>query len=351
MCLAVFSVAGPAIIYLYGGHLAIREGLSIGTLIAFVAYLTNLYRPVGQLANVYVALQGGLAVFERIFEYLDRTPDVEDDPGAVELTDVQGAIRLEHVGFQYPRPPSPANGENGEEPREPTEVRPALEDVSFEIRPGEQVALVGPSGAGKTTITYLLPRFYDPAEGRVLLDGRDLREVTQDSLRGHFGVVTQDTFLFHTSIRENLRYARPEATEEEMFAAARSANIHDFIAALPDGYDTIVGERGFRLSGGEKQRLAIARALLKDPRILILDEATSHLDAASEHLIQQELGTLLKGRTAVIIAHRLSTILNADKIVVLDAGRVVEVGSHGELLRNGGLYASLYERQFGNRGD
>jgi len=358
MCLAVFSVAGPAIIYLYGGHLAIREGLSIGTLIAFVAYLTNLYRPVGQLANVYVSLQGALAVFERIFEYLDRSPEVEDRPDALPLTEVRGEIRLEHVSFRYPRPPEPPNGEDGEPAKLGTgtnsrrlELVPvpnfALQNVSFEIRPGEQVALVGPSGAGKTTITYLLPRFYDPTEGRVLLDGHDLRDVTQESLRAHFGVVTQDTFLFHTSVRENLRYAKPTATDQEMFEAARSANIHDFIMGLPEGYGTIVGERGFRLSGGEKQRLAIARALLKDPRILILDEATSHLDAASEHLIQQALGALLKGRTAVIIAHRLSTILSADKIVVLDEGRVVEVGSHADLLRNAGLYATLYERQFG----
>ena len=347
MCLAVFSVAGPAIIYLYGGHLAIREALSIGTLIAFVAYLTNLYRPVGQLANVYVSLQGALAVFERIFEYLDRNPEVGDKPDAVELTEVHGEIRLEHVSFEYPRPPETPGGENGEPEAAPPEPRPALQDVSFEVRPGEQVALVGPSGAGKTTITYLLPRFYDPTEGQVLLDGHDLRDVTQESLRAHFGVVTQDTFLFHTSIRENLRYAKPDATDEEMFEAARSANIHEFISGLPEGYGTIVGERGFRLSGGEKQRLAIARALLKDPRILILDEATSHLDATSEHLIQQALGILLKGRTAVIIAHRLSTILNSDKIIVLDEGRVVEVGSHADLLRNGGLYATLCERQFG----
>jgi ATP-binding cassette subfamily B protein len=346
MCLAVFSVAGPAAIYLYGGHLAIRDALSIGTLIAFVAYLTNLYRPVGQLANVYVSLQGGLAVFERIFEYLDRAPDVEDRPGAVELTRVRGEIRLDHVTFEYPRPPEAVNGANGEAEGPPPESRPALQDVSFDIKPGEQVALVGPSGAGKTTVTYLLPRLYDPGEGRVVLDGHDVREVTQESLRANFGVVTQDTFLFHTSVRENLRYARPDATEEEMFEAARSANIHDFIMSLPEGYNTVVGERGFRLSGGEKQRLAIARALLKDPRILILDEATSHLDATSEHLIQEALKVLLHGRTAVIIAHRLSTILNADKIVVLDEGHVVEVGSHADLLRNGGLYATLYHQQF-----
>ncbi len=347
MCLAVFSVAGPAAIYLYGGHQAIREELSIGTLIAFVAYLTNLYRPVGQLANVYVALQGALAVFERIFEYLDRSPDVADRPDAIELAGVQGDIRLEGVSFEYPRPAELPADENGEPEAPRIETRPALQDVSFEIRPGEQVALVGPSGAGKTTVTYLLPRFYDPTEGRVVLDGHDLRDVTQESLRAHFAVVTQDTFLFHTSVRENLLYARPEATLEEMFAAARSANIHDFIVGLPEGYDTVVGERGFRLSGGEKQRLAIARALLNDPRILILDEATSHLDSASEHLIQQALEILLQGRTAVIIAHRLSTVLNADKIVVLDEGRVVEMGSHTELVGNGGLYATLYHRQFG----
>jgi ATP-binding cassette subfamily B protein len=347
MCLAVFSVAGPAAIYLYGGHQAIRGELSIGTLIAFVAYLTNLYRPVGQLANVYVSLQGGLAVFERIFEYLDRRPDVMDTPNAVELTRVRGDIRLQHVSFEYPQPPHHPGDSGGDPERPPTGGRPALQDVSFEIRAGERVALVGPSGAGKTTVTYLIPRFYDPTEGRLTLDDHDLREITQGSLRAQIGVVTQDTFLFHTSVRENLLYARPDATPEEIFAAARSANIHDFIAGLPDGYETVVGERGFRLSGGEKQRLAIARALLKDPQILILDEATSHLDSTSEHLIQRALETLLQGRTSVIIAHRLSTILNADKIVVLDRGRVVEVGSHSELLDNGGLYAALYRRQFG----
>jgi len=352
MCLTVFSVAGPAAIYLYGGHLAIRDELSIGTLIAFVAYLTNLYRPVGQLANVYVTLQGALAVFERIFEYLDRRPEVEDRANAVALGRAGGHIRFEGVGFEYPRPAQPVTGEDdgGDVGSQEAEAGPrfALRDVSFEILPGEQAALVGPSGAGKTTITYLLPRFYDPVEGRILLDGHDLRDVTQDSLRAQIGVVTQDTFLFHSTVRENLLYARPDATDEELFAAARSANIHDFIAALPEGYGTVVGERGFRLSGGEKQRLAIARALLSDPQILILDEATSHLDATSEHLIQEALQTLLRGRTAVIIAHRLSTILNADKIIVLDRGAVVEVGSHEYLLDNGGLYATLYHRQFGS---
>ena len=340
MVLSVFSVIGPAAIYLYGGHQAIREELTVGTLIAFVAYLTNLYRPIGGLANVYVAFQGALAVFQRIFDYLDRSPDVEDRPGATPLSEVGGSISLEGVHFAYPRAHAQAGGEPA------PERRWALENVSFEIEAGQRVALVGPSGAGKTTVTYLLPRFYDPTEGRVTLDGHDLRDITQESLRSHFGVVTQDTFLFHTTVRENLLYARPSATEDEIVSACRSANIHDLISDLPEGYGTVVGERGFRLSGGEKQRLAIARALLKDPRILILDEATSHLDATSEHLIQEALEVLLKGRTSVIIAHRLSTILTADSIVVLDHGRVVEQGSHETLIGLDGLYASLYRRQF-----
>lgn len=336
MALSVFSVGGPALIYWYGGYQAIQGQISVGTLIAFVAYLTSLYRPLTQLANVYVDVAGALAIFQRIFEFLDVVPEVRDRPGAVELGAVAGHVRYEHVSFAYPRA--------GDGPDVPHEN--ALQDVSFEILPGQRVALVGPSGAGKTTISYLLPRFYDPTEGRITLDGHDLRDVTLAGLRAHIGMVLQETFLFHASVRENLLYARPGATDAEVFAAARAANIHDFIETLPEGYDTLVGERGFRLSGGEKQRLAIARALLKDPQILVLDEATSNLDATSEYLIQQALETLLRGRTSLVIAHRLSTILTADRILVLDRGRLVESGPHEELLARGGLYATLFHQQF-----
>ncbi len=342
MILSVFSAMGPALVYGYGGLQVMREELTPGLLVAFAALLTLLYRPIMQLATVYVDVQAGLAVFERIFDYLDLQPAVADRPAAVRPDTVRGDIALDRVTFLYPGPPPDRAAADEDAP-----PAFALREVSFRIRPGEQVALVGPSGAGKTTLTYLLPRFYDPVEGRITLDGHDLRDIAQDALRRHMGIVTQETFLFHATLRENLLYARPDASPAQIEAACRAAHIHEFIAGLPDGYDTVVGDRGFRLSGGEKQRVSIARALLKDPAILILDEATSSLDATSEHLIQEALETLLRGRTSVIIAHRLSTILRSDRIVVLDEGRVVEQGRHEDLLARGGLYAELYRKQFG----
>jgi ATP-binding cassette subfamily B protein len=346
MVLGTFSAVGPALIYFYGGYQVIQEELTLGMLIAFAALLGLLYRPLVQLASVYVDLYAALAVFDRIFEYLDMEPQVRDpETPATELPYARGHVAVEGVGFRYPRPPAVVQAVAPAAPNGGGVF--ALEDVSLEILPGQRVALVGPSGAGKTTLTYLVPRFYDPDTGRITLDGVDLRTLRQEDLRRHIGMVTQETFLFHASVRENLLYARPEATDAEMQEACRAANIHELIAGLPDGYDTVVGERGFRLSGGEKQRLSIARALLKDPTILILDEATSNLDATSEHLIQQALEKLLHGRTSLIIAHRLSTILSSDRIVVLDKGRVVEAGTHTELLRHNGLYAELFEKQFG----
>jgi ATP-binding cassette, subfamily B, bacterial len=331
--LGLFESIGPALIYLYGGWLVIRGDISIGTVVAFVAYLRNLYSPVSDLANVHVDVMSSLALFERLFHYLDLEPEIQERPDATCPPPTRGEIVFDDASFGY------------------VPDRLALERVSFAARPGQLVALVGPSGAGKTTVTYLVPRFYDPTDGRITIDGHDLRDVSLEWLRSQIGVVTQETFLFHTTVRENLLYGRPGATQAEVEDACRAAYIHDFITSLPDGYETIVGERGYRLSGGEKQRIAIARVLLKDPRILLLDEATSSLDSRSEALIQAALAPLLHGRTSLVIAHRLSTILAADLILVLDHGRLVERGTHGELLAQGGLYTRLYREQFKTQND
>ena len=359
--LGIASAIGTALIYWVGGHLVLREAITVGTIVAFAAYLTRLYGPISALSNVQVEFATSMVSFERVFEYLDLPLEIQDRPDAIELGRVDGHVRFEDVSFSYMLPgeqtesiPPTFSGDGDDEGTVVSSAasrRWALRHVSFEIEPGQLVALVGPSGAGKTTITYLLPRLYDPTEGSIKLDGLDLREVTQESLARQIGMVTQETYLFHDTVRANLLYARPEASQEEMITACRAANIHDFIAGLPDGYDTIVGERGYRLSGGEKQRLAIGRVILKDPCLLILDEATSHLDSQSEALIQAALEPLLTWRTSLVIAHRLSTILAADKILVLDDGQLVETGTHHELLAHGGLYAHLYETQFGSTAD
>ncbi len=367
----VFSIT-PAFVYWLAGFLAINGDSSaptIGDIVAFTTLQSRLFFPLGQLLNVQVEMQGALALFDRIFEYLELDPVIVDAPDAVDLAaaPVAGRIRFRHVSFRYPTPaPREARAEAAleTEPSEPHEAAPGaaadgtrveplpfgLEDIDFEVEPGQLVALVGPSGSGKTTTTYLVPRLYDADEGSVEIDGRDVRQISLISLGRVIGFVTQETYLFHASVRENLLYAKPEASQSDLEAAARAAAIHDRITELPQGYDTIVGERGYKLSGGEKQRIAIARVLLKDPRILILDEATSALDTVSERLIQAALERLEKGRTTIAIAHRLSTILRADQILVYNAGHIVERGTHAQLLERGGLYARLYREQFEDGG-
>ncbi|MDB5069350.1 MAG: transporter, partial [Candidatus Eremiobacteraeota bacterium] len=324
-------VIGPAVVWLTGGWLTIAGGVTVGTIVAFVAYLGRLYGPASSLAGVQVQIVSAFAVFERIFEYLDMQPEGAEKPDAAVLRDVRGEIAFEDVEFSY------------------TPERSALHGVSYRVAPGQMAAFVGPSGAGKTTITQLVPRFYDPQSGAVRVDGHDVRDVTLASLRENIGIVTQETYLFHDTIAANLRYARPDATDAELITASRAANIHEFVASLPDGYQTVVGERGHKLSGGERQRLAIARVLLKNPRILILDEATSALDSANEAAIQAALVPLMEGRTSLVIAHRLSTILNADIIFVVESGRIAEHGTHADLLARNGAYARLYWKQFRDR--
>jgi ATP-binding cassette subfamily B protein len=352
-----FSIM-PAFVYLLAGSLIIGgdESVSIGTIVAFTTLQSRLFFPLGQLLNVQVEIQGALALFDRIFEYLEMEHDITDAPDAVELSPatMRGEVRFDDVTFRYPV--AAAQIEAAEETAEaeaegravPTAVQPfALEGIDFSAAPGKLVALVGPSGSGKTTSTYLIPRLYDVDRGAVRIDGVDVRGITLESLGRVIGFVTQETYLFHDTILANLRYAKPDATMDEIIEAAQAAAIHDRITELPDGYDTVVGERGYKLSGGEKQRVAIARVLLKDPRILILDEATSALDTVSERLIQSALQRLMEGRTTIAIAHRLSTILRADQILVMSRGRIVERGTHEELIRHEGLYARLSAEQFG----
>jgi ATP-binding cassette subfamily B protein len=345
IALTLVGALGTAAVYWIGGHLVLDGNMSPGTLVALSLLVTRIYMPLTSLTNARVDVMSAMVSFERVFEVLDAPNAVTDRPGAVELPLPLGRVEFDHVTFHYPAADDVAIAslEMGLPRSSSSELVDVLRDVTFTIEPGQLVALVGPSGAGKTTLASLIPRLYDVTGGAVRIDGNDVRDVTLDSLRAAIGVVSQDPHLFHDTVMANLRYARPDATDDEIVTAARAAQIHDVIADLPDGYGTVVGERGYRLSGGEKQRLAIARMLVKDPAIVVLDEATSHLDSENESLVQKALANALSGRTAVVIAHRLSTIVDADQIVVLDDGRVVERGRHEQLRAAGGLYADLYE--------
>src|SRR5436309_3448255 len=375
MFIGIFFSITPAIVYLVAGlqiiHNPVNSPISLGGIVAFTTLQSRLFFPIGQLLNIQVDVQGALALFDRIFEYLDLPIEIKDKPKTLHLkaNDVRGEVAFKDVSFTYKNddygllstasrpgqngnqkekdeiPTEPISTETAEVSEKP-ERRSTLSHVTFDIQPGQLAALVGPSGAGKTTITYLVPRLYDVDSGAVEIDGHNVKDIALASLGELIGMVTQETYLFHASVRENLMYARSDATEVEMIAAAKAAAIHDRIMELDDGYDTIVGERGYKLSGGEKQRMAIARVILKNPRILILDEATSALDTHSERLIQAALEPLMKNRTTLAIAHRLSTILAADVILVVNHGEIVERGTHDELMQLGGVYARLYNEQF-----
>lgn len=377
--MGLVSAIGTALVYGIGGYFVIQDTFTVGTIVAFGAYLGSLYGVLQGLAGAPVEFSTSMVSFERVFEIIDLPLDIKEKEGAQVVHETRGEIRFENVNFTYKLDEtkllsevkrygsmdnvkavlslgaSSATGNGKKSQAENVEgdelVRSqareiALTDISFRAEPGQLVALVGPSGAGKTTLTYLIPRLYDPTSGQILLDGLDLRDLALDSLAHQIGMVTQENYLFHDTIRTNLIYAKMDATQEEIESAARAANIHNFIVGLPEGYETIVGERGYRLSGGEKQRIALARVILKNPRILVLDEATSSLDSESEALIQEALKRVMAGRTSIVIAHRLSTILAADLILVMDRGQIVERGTHTELLALGGLYAQLYETQF-----
>jgi ATP-binding cassette subfamily B protein len=351
--LALIGAIGTALVYWLGGRSIVNGSLTVGTVVALAALVQRLYAPLTDLASARIDLLTAMVSFERCFELLDAPRTVTEKPDAIALEHPAGLVEVDDVWFQYPAPSSvsipsltaettlPDGQGHDDDPS-----RAVLRGVSFTARPGTMTALVGPSGAGKTTLSHLVPRLYDVTAGTVHIDGHDVRDLTLLSVGAAIGMVTQDAHLFHQSIGENLRYARPDATQSDLEAACRAARIHHVIASLPDGYDTVVGDRGYRLSGGEKQRLAIARVLLKDPAVVVLDEATAHLDSETELLVQQALGEALSGRTSIVIAHRLSTIQAADQILVLDDGRIVERGSHTELLARRGLYAELYETQY-----
>jgi ATP-binding cassette subfamily B protein len=368
MIIGLLSAIGTAFIYGIGGYLVIKDVFTIGTIVAFGSYLASLYSSLQNLANAPVEFATSIVSFERVFEIIDLPREIQEIANPVVLERAKGSISFEDVSFRYESrsdlelrevkrfgqmekvtavlsdyTKDETQAESTESNRDEEWI---LEHISFTVNPGELVALVGPSGAGKTTMTYLVPRLYDTTSGTIRIDGRDIRDYQLDSLMKQIGMVTQESYLFHDTIRTNLLYAKPDATEDELYAAAKAAHIELFIRHLPDGFNTIVGERGYRLSGGEKQRIALARVILKDPRILILDEATSHLDSESESLIQQALDQIMKERTSIVIAHRLSTILAADQILVVDQGKIVEQGNHESLLEKNGLYASLYHTQF-----
>ena len=367
--IGLISAVGTAIVYWGGGILVIQDIFTVGTIVAFVAYLTQLYTPLQALTNAPVDFAQSIVSFERVFEIIDLPLEIAERRDAKHLHKVAGELEFDRVAFRYEIDESlllsdverigkmdhiaaTRSGDfgrrgNGKSAAIRSQARElALQNISLHIHPGQLVALVGPSGAGKTTMTYLIPRLYDPSAGRILMDGHDLRHLTLSTMAENIGMVTQETYLFHDTVRTNLLYAKPDATQAEIEAAAKAAHIHELIMGLSHGYDSIVGERGYRLSGGEKQRIAIARVILKNPRILVLDEATSHLDSQSEALIQDALGHIMRRRTSIVIAHRLSTILAADQILVMDRGTIVERGTHEELLAQKGLYATLYETQF-----
>lgn len=344
IALGLVAAVGTAAVYWVGGQMVISGVITLGTLVALAAYVVRIYQPLTQLTNARVDVMTALVSFDRVFELLDAPNPITDRPGAVDLVDPRGRIHFDHVWFRYPTDDGSIASLEGDVLRPaPQSTSPwVLTDIDVTIEPGTTVALVGPSGAGKTTLSSLVPRLWDVTDGAVRVDGHDVRDLTQQSLRHAIGVVSQDPHLFHDSVAANLRYASPGVSDADIETACRSARIHDVIAALPDGYDTVVGERGYRLSGGEKQRLAIARMLLASPAVVILDEATSHLDTDNEQAVQEALGTALAGRTALVIAHRLSTVVGADEILVLDGGRLVERGRHTDLVAAGGLYAELY---------